>query len=79
MVYDWPLRETIECVPNFSTFELFKVEADRYNVPTTGSEINGILPVKAVIDVANFYLRLDNLTEMKILETAITKAVKGKK
>lgn len=68
-----------ESTPLHRVFELLKVEADRYNVPITGSEINGIIPVKAVIDVANFYLRLDNLTDAKMLETAITKAVKGKK
>jgi len=68
-----------ENTPLHRVFELLKVEADRYNVPITGSEINGVIPVKAIIDAASFYLRLSNLADTKILETAITKAVKTKR
>jgi len=68
-----------ESTPLHRVFELLKLEADRYNVPITGSEINGVMPVKAIIDAASFYLRLSNLTDMKILETAIVKAVKAKR
>jgi len=68
-----------ESTPLHRIFELLKLEADRYNVPITGSEINGVIPVKAVIDAASFYLRMSNLTDMKILETAIVKAVKTKR
>jgi len=68
-----------ENTPLHRIFELLKVEADRYNVPITGSEINGVIPVKAIIDAASFYLRLSNLADTKILETAITKAVKTKR
>jgi len=67
-----------ESTPLHRVFELLKVEADRYNVPITGSEINGVIPVRALIDAVGFYLRLGNLTEGKILETAITGAIKTK-
>lgn len=70
---------SFESTPLHRVFEFIKVEADRYNVPITGSEINGVVPVKAVIDAASFYLRLSNLTDTKILETAITKAIKTKR
>jgi glutamate formiminotransferase len=65
-----------ESTPLHRVFETLKSEARRYHVPITGSEINGVVPLKAIIDAANFYLRLDNLTDAKILETAITKAIK---
>lgn len=67
-----------EKTPLHRVFELLKLEADRYNVPIIGSEINGVLPIKELIDAASFYLRLNNLSETKILETAILKAVKMK-
>jgi glutamate formiminotransferase len=67
-----------ESTPLHRVFELLKVEADRYNIPITGSEINGVVPVKAIIDAASFYLRLGNLNESKILETAIARAIKAK-
>ena len=67
-----------ERTPLHRILELIKIEAERYNVPVTGSEINGVVPIKAIIDAARFYLRLENLTDGKILETAITKAVRTK-
>jgi len=67
-----------ESTPLHRVFETLRSEASRYNVPVTGSEINGIVPLKAIVDAASFYLRLDNLTDTKILETAITKAVKAR-
>ena len=67
-----------ESTPLHRVFETLRSEASRYNVPITGSEINGIVPLKAIVDAASFYLRLDNLTDTKILETAITKAVKAR-
>lgn len=67
-----------ESTPLHRVFETLRSEASRYNVPITGSEINGVVPLKAIVDAASFYLRLDNLTDTKILETAITKAVKAR-
>lgn len=67
-----------ESTPLHRVFELLKIETDRYNIPITSSEINGVVPVKAIIDAASFYLRIGNLTESKILETAITRAIKAK-
>lgn len=70
---------SFENTPLHRVFELLRVEADRYNVPITASEINGVIPVKAIVDAARFYLRLSNLADTNILETALTKAVKTKR
>jgi glutamate formiminotransferase len=50
---------------------LLKLECARYNVPIVGSEFCGMAPLKAIIDVAAYYMKIDNLTEDRVLETAI--------
>ncbi|MEM4704670.1 MAG: glutamate formimidoyltransferase [Candidatus Bathyarchaeia archaeon] len=60
-----------EKTPLYRVFELLKIECARYNVPIIGSEFCGMAPLKALIDVVSYYLKVDNLTEDKILETAI--------
>jgi len=67
-----------EGTPLHRVFELLKVEADRYNVPIIRSEINGVIPIKAIVDAASFYLRLSNLSDTNILETAIVRAMRAK-
>ncbi|MGB9813042.1 MAG: glutamate formimidoyltransferase [Thermovenabulum sp.] len=53
----------------YRVFELIKIEAKRYGVEIIGSEIVGITPMKALIDTAKYYLRLENFNEEKqILE-----------
>ncbi|MFW6120340.1 MAG: glutamate formimidoyltransferase [Petrotogales bacterium] len=54
-------------------FELIKLEAERYGVPVIGSEIVGMVPLDALVDVAEFYLKLEgfdmkNIIEHKIME-----------
>jgi len=51
------------------------VEADRYNVPIIGSEFCGMTPLKALIDIAAHYLKIDNLTEDRVLEIAVQNAI----
>lgn len=60
-----------EKTPLYRVFELLKVECARYNVPIVGSEFCGMAPLKALIDVAAYYLKVDNLTENRVLEIAI--------
>ena len=68
-----------EKTPLYRVFEVIKIEADRYNVPIVGAEFCGMAPLKALIDVANYYLKIDNLTEDRVLEIAVQKAFeKGK-
>ncbi|MGQ9530823.1 MAG: glutamate formimidoyltransferase [Candidatus Bathycorpusculaceae bacterium] len=64
-----------EKTPLYRVFELLKVEAARYNVPIIGSEFCGMAPLKTLIDIAAYYLKIDNLTENKVLEIAIQNAM----
>jgi len=64
-----------EATPLYRVFELLKVEASRYNVPIIGSEFCGLAPLKAVVDVAAYYLKIDNLTVDRVLEIAIQNAL----
>lgn len=64
-----------EKTPLYRVFEVLKVECARYNVPIIGSEFCGMAPLKALIDVAGYYLRVDNLTEDRVLEIAVNNAI----
>jgi glutamate formiminotransferase len=66
-----------ERTPLYRVFELLKMEASRYNVPIVGSEFCGLVPLQALIDIATYYLKIDNLDENRILELAVQKAVKN--
>jgi glutamate formiminotransferase len=63
-----------EKTPLHRVFELLKIEAERYNVPIVGAEFCGLAPLKAIIDAAQHYLKIDNLTEDRVLEIAVQKA-----
>ncbi|TYP52432.1 glutamate formimidoyltransferase [Thermosediminibacter litoriperuensis] len=57
--------------PLFRVFETVKSEAARYGVNVIGSEIVGLVPVQALLDVADFYLRLENFDRKQVLELNI--------
>ncbi|HES0859316.1 TPA: glutamate formimidoyltransferase [Streptococcus pyogenes] len=44
----------------YRTFETIKFEARRYGVNVIGSEVIGLAPAKALIDVAEYYLQVEN-------------------
>ncbi|MCK4353322.1 glutamate formimidoyltransferase [candidate division WOR-3 bacterium] len=52
----------------FRAFEFVKREAERYGIPVIGSEIVGVLPLQALVDTADWYLRLENFNSDQILE-----------
>ncbi|MBO0888903.1 glutamate formimidoyltransferase, partial [Candidatus Bathyarchaeota archaeon] len=52
----------------FKAYELVKTFADRYGVPVVGSAIVGLTPMDALVDSAEFYLRLENFNRDQILE-----------
>lgn len=54
--------------PIFRVFETIKSEAARYGVNVTSSEIVGLVPNDAIVDVADFYLRFENFSKAQILE-----------
>jgi glutamate formiminotransferase len=64
-----------EKTPLYRVFETLKVECARYNVPVVGSEFCGLAPLKALIDTANYYLKVDNLSEDRVLEIAVQNAI----
>ena len=64
-----------EKTPLYRVFELLKVEAARYNVPIISSEFCGMAPLKALIDIAAYYLKIDSLTEERVLEMAVQNAM----
>ena len=48
-----------------------KIEAARYGVPVVGAEFCGLVPIEALVGVANYYLRLENFSIDNVLEVAI--------
>ncbi|KHO60962.1 glutamate formiminotransferase [Thermoanaerobacter sp. YS13] len=57
--------------PIYRVFETIKAEALRYGVNVIGSEIIGLVPAKALFDVADYYLRIENFSENMVLENRI--------
>lgn len=64
-----------EKTPLYRVFEVLKIECARYNVPIVGSEFCGMAPLKALIDTVGYYLKVDNLTEDRVLEIAVQNAL----
>ncbi|MFA5577084.1 MAG: glutamate formimidoyltransferase [Tissierellaceae bacterium] len=54
--------------PLFRVFDVIEREAKRYGVNVVGSEIIGLLPMGAMLAVADYYLRLENFNHDQILE-----------
>ena len=63
--------------PVFRVFEMIKSEAERYGVMVTSSEIVGLVPQAALMDVADFYLRLENFTAEQVLENKLKQVMSG--
>ncbi|RDY28984.1 glutamate formimidoyltransferase [Romboutsia weinsteinii] len=55
----------------YRAFETVKMEARRYGVSVTGSEVVGLCPMEALIDTASYYLGLENFSLDKVLETSL--------
>jgi len=64
-----------EKTPLYRVYEVLKVECARYNVPIIGSQFCGMAPLKTLIGIAGYYLKVDNLTEERVLEIAIHNAL----
>jgi len=63
--------------PLFRVFEMVKSEAARYGVPVIGSEVVGLVPADALVDVADFYLRLENFKRDQVLENRLSEDQEG--
>ena len=49
-------------------FDFVKTEAERYGVNVIGSEVIGLVPMDALIDVAEHYLRIEDFSRDQVLE-----------
>ncbi len=58
--------------PLFRVFETVKNEAARYGVNVIGSEIIGLAPLQALLDVAEYYLRLDGFERSQVFEETLS-------
>lgn len=52
----------------YQAMEMVKSEARRYGVNVVGSEVIGTVPMKALIDAAEYYLQIENFDINQILE-----------
>jgi glutamate formiminotransferase / 5-formyltetrahydrofolate cyclo-ligase len=57
--------------PLHRAFELIRIEAERYGVSIVGSEIIGNVPLDALIQTAEWYLRIENFDSQQVLEKQI--------
>lgn len=55
----------------YRAYEMVKMEAQRYGVPVVGTEVIGLLPMKALIDCAEYYLQIEDFSTEQILEKRI--------
>jgi glutamate formiminotransferase/formiminotetrahydrofolate cyclodeaminase len=63
----------------FRVFEMIKAEAERYGVPIISSEIVGLTPQDALLEVAEYYLRLENFKKEQVLESKLMVFAGGEK
>ena len=54
--------------PLFRVFETIKREAERYGTKVLSSEIVGMIPLEAIVDIVSFYLQLDDFKMEQIIE-----------
>ncbi len=62
--------------PVYKAYENVKLEASRYGVSPRESEIVGLIPLKAVLDTAAYYLQMESIPEDQILEIKLSKSQK---
>ncbi len=57
--------------PLFRVFDMIEREANRYGVNVIGSEIIGLVPTAALVDCADYYLKIENFSHDQLLEKRI--------
>jgi len=65
--------------PMHRVLDAIKVEAARYGVAVTSTEIVGLVPNEALVKTAEFYLQLANFSKDQILEEKLQKASEAQK
>ncbi|MCT8976768.1 glutamate formimidoyltransferase [Clostridium sp. CX1] len=56
----------------YTAQEMVKTEAKRYGVPVVGAEVIGLVPMKALIDCAEYYLQIENFDMNQVLEARLS-------
>lgn len=57
--------------------EFVRREAQRFGVPVVGTEIVGLIPEEALVQVAEYYLQLEKFSLGQVLERRIEEALRG--
>lgn len=60
-----------EKTPVFKVFEMIKEEAEKCGVEIVGSEVVGLIPMNALVDSAEFYLKLEDFDKSQVLENRL--------
>jgi glutamate formiminotransferase len=55
----------------YRAHEMVRMEARRYGVPVVGAEVIGLVPLEALVDVAAYYLGLEDFSIDKVLEARL--------
>lgn len=55
----------------YRVFETVKFEARRYGVPVVGSEIIGLTPMEALVDVAVYYMQIEDFDMKQVIESRL--------
>lgn len=63
--------ENYSATPIFRVLETIRREAARYGVPVVGTELIGLVPQQALLDVANWYLQLEGFDSNQVLENRL--------
>lgn len=63
--------------PMFRVFDVIKREAERYGTSVHSSEIVGLLPSRALVDCADYYLQLENFKSDQLIESHLLSLFQG--
>ena len=55
----------------YQAYEMVKMEALRYGVPVVGTEVLGLAPMASLLDVASYYLQIENFDYRQIIESRL--------
>ncbi len=55
----------------YQSYEMVKMEAKRYGVNVVGTEVVGLTPMAALMDVASYYLQIENFEFSQIIEARL--------
>ncbi|PIE98291.1 MAG: glutamate formimidoyltransferase [Treponema sp.] len=55
----------------YQSYEMIKIEAKRYGVNIVGTEIVGLTPMEALLDVASYYLQVEDFKVNQVIEARL--------